>query len=423
MTGLSQRGTSRRDVLRLMAGGAAAGALAGCSGESVSSPASTTTTTLGGRPSPVPFERRKLVVIELGGGNDSLSTLVPMENGPYHDARPTLAIADEDLIPFREGYGLPRYFEKLNDQGLTFLVGVGTPEPSLSHFEMLNRWWMGRPDQVPSRGPGFLGRLCDRLGAQRQIVGVSVGRLPTPALASEHPTTVGLPDPGLLGVLPGAAPGVRSAVASALEEMGAGVGGSGLVKRYGTSLGTALNLDDMLSALPPRGSGYDGMEPHAQSFADQLSFAGQLLRADSGVRVVYLQSASTIFDTHGGHAENQVRAWGTLLPGLERFREELEESGLSDEVMIMTTSEFGRRVAENGDGLDHGAASCALLMGPQRPGIVGDHPSLVDLDEDGNQKATVSFDRYQATMAAWLDVDPSSVLDGSPEPIEALLRV
>lgn len=89
-----------------------------------------------------------------------------------------------------------------------------------------------------------------------------------------------------------------------------------------------------------------------------------------------------------------------VLPGPARG------TGLSDRVLVATTSEFGRRPAEHAGGLDHGTASTALLWGPVRPGPHGEAPSLRHLDDDGNLVATVSFDRYQATLATWLGVGP-----------------
>ena len=184
-----------------------------------------------------------------------------------------------------------------------------------------------------------------------------------------------------------------------------------------------LEADELLAKIPAPGDAYAKVDDLGKPFAQQLAFASQLIRADLGVRVLHLASDAAAFDTHGGHNEAQARAWGALLPGIEAFRDELEAAGLTDEVMIVTTSEFGRRVKENSQGLDHGAASCAMVMGPTRPGVVGEHPSLKDLDDAGNLQATVMFDRYLATMAAWLDVDPSSVLDGNPKPIDGLLQV
>ena len=406
---------SRRDVLRWLAGtaavGVAGGSLIGCSSDdrTAKAPASTTSTEPIRR-STVPPERRRLVVIELGGGNDGLSTLVPMDSGIYRDARPTIAIEPTELIDVDGEYGVPRMFRRLHEQGLTFLAGVGTAKPNLSHFDMLSRWWTGTPNVTPPNGPGFLGRMCDVLGDRERIAGVSIGLRTTPAMAAEHPTTMGLPESKLLTGFGSSSAAANTAYLDAIADLGAGGAAAPdpLLVRGGQGLGLMLEADELLAKIPAPGDAYAKVDDLGKPFAQQLAFASQLIRADLGVRVLHLASDAAAFDTHGGHNEAQARAWGALLPGIEAFRDELEAAGLTDEVMIVTTSEFGRRVKENSQGLDHGAASCALVMGPTKPGVVGEHPPLDALDDAGNLRATVMFDRYLATMAAWLDVDPSS---------------
>lgn len=92
-------------------------------------------------------------------------------------------------------------------------------------------------------------------------------------------------------------------------------------------------------------------------------------------------------------------------------------------MLVATTSEFGRRAAENAGGLDHGTASAALMLGPVASGLYGEAPSLRKLNDDGNLVATVEFDDYQATMAQWLGIDAGEVLGESAKPIEGLLAV
>ena len=417
---------SRRRVLGLMAGGALAGAgatsLVGCSGSGSddATPAAAPEPTA--VRSTVPPDERMLVVLELAGGNDGLSTLVPTSDGTYHDARPTLAIDESELIAVRDGYGLHRSLAALHAAGLTVLDGVGARRPTLSHFDMIGRWWAGTPDEPSTGGPGFLGRVCDQLGGRTHLTGMSVGRIPSPALDSAHPTTAGLPDGQPLG---GTGPGEQAALSlleQALRAMGEadGTPRSSGGERLGRSLGAMLDLDAMLGELEPPSPGYPA-DGAGSAFGARLSFASQLLRSDNGIRVVYVSTGGAPFDTHTDHAAGHAAAWAGVLPGLESFRADLAKAGMTDRVLIATTSEFGRRLGEHAGGLDHGTASCALLMGPTTAGVVGDHPSLRRLDADGNVRATVSFDRYLATLAAWLDVDPASVLGRQVEPIPHLI--
>lgn len=418
---------TRRQALGLL-GGAAAGtlaasALAGCSSDAPSAggpPASTTTTRAASR-STVPPAQRKLVVVELAGGNDSLSTLVPMESGVYRDARPQLAIPPEELIDLGDGYGLNRQLAGLHEAGLALLAGVGTHRPNMSHFDMRARWWAGSPNATPGDGPGFLGKLCDQLG-KGDVRGVAIGRDFSPALAAELPSTVGLVDPSRIR-----AADTGPAQGALLEALAAYGSSSAAARsprgRTASATATMLHVNDLLAELPPAGTGYPGPTDTGGRMAADFAFAGQLLRADIGVQVIHLSTDAAAFDTHGDHRAANPEAWDSVLPGLVAFRAELEEAGLTDQVMIATTSEFGRRFPEHGTGLDHGAAGCALIMGPTKPGVVGEHPSLTKLDEAQNLIATVRFDRYLATMAAWLDVNPRAVLDTRAAPIDRLLEV
>ena len=101
---------------------------------------------------------------------------------------------------------------------------------------------------------------------------------------------------------------------------------------------------------------------------------------------------------------------------VDGFLVKMHELGWSNRVLVATTSEFGRRVKQNGSGFDHGAGSTMLLFGPVVPGRYGQPSSLSDLDPLGNLKTNVPFDVYLGTLAqSWLGVDAASVLPSKPE--------
>ena len=131
------------------------------------------------------------------------------------------------------------------------------------------------------------------------------------------------------------------------------------------------------------------------------------------------------FDTHSKHAETHGQLMDELDGALSAFHDDMVRQGAGDKVLVCTASEFGRRPKQNGDGLDHGTASSMLMLGPTVPGHHGE-PSPVDgLDDLGDLVATVEFDRYLATMAEWLEVDPGQVLSpraaGVAAPVPGLL--
>ncbi len=174
----------RRRFLALGAGAVSGLWLAACSGSSGSGAAdgSSTTaagdgsspTTAGGSPSssagsaapaakPKGRAGRRLVIVELDGGNDGMSTLVPYGMSGYRDLRQRTAIDDDRLVHLNDQLGLPTELKGLKDKGLAVLAGVGTEQPDGSHFEMMDRWWRGDVTGKAGLATGFLGRLADQM--------------------------------------------------------------------------------------------------------------------------------------------------------------------------------------------------------------------------------------------------------------------
>lgn len=419
---------ARRDVLRWMAAGlagsAGAAVLAACSGNSSGATEpdrevqATPTTEVASK---VPPDRRVLVVVELIGGNDGLSTLVPHGSGRYRDLRPTLAVPDSQLVDIGQELAVHTELAPSWKRGMAAVLGVGSAAPSLSHFDMRARWSAGTPNRNVNMGTGFLGRLCDRLGTDGELIGMSISGYGAPALSSATPSTVALPDGALLRRLRASTDTSSDLLRRAIIQLSAGRDGPELAALGRLGLAQMDQVDHLVAGLPAPSNSYQPSGTAADGFLAQLEFASQLLRGETQVRVVHVPVADADFDTHDHHADRHPELLRTLNAGLEAFRADLEAAGLADEVLIATTTEFGRRVQQNGDGLDHGTSSCMFLMGPVATGLHGDEPSLRHLDDDGNLVATVSFDRFLATLSAWMDVDPHDVLPDRPAPLTGVL--
>ena len=364
--------------------------------------------------------RRVLVVIELVGGNDGLSTLVPAASGRYHDLRPTVAIPDDQLVPFNDEFALNAQLQPLLAGGLTVVDGIGDRSGTLSHFDMMARWHRGTPGSSAPSNTGVLGVVCDALGEPGQVTGVSVDLLPSPMLGSRTSTTVGLPDQQLL-LPPG---GITTAALAPLDAALQRFGADGDVGPAATtaSIQRALGLDDFLRRTPAITPFTAEADPVSASFAQKLRTALAIIRADLGVRVIHVLGTPSAFDSHSEHLASHERSLAALVPGLAEFRSELAASGHGDRVLIATTSEFGRRPQEANGGLDHGTSSCALLMGPTVPGLHGETPSLDRLDRDGNLASPIEFDRYLATLVGWLGVDPAQILGRPVEPLTGVVN-
>lgn len=366
--------------------------------------------------------RRALVVIELGGGNDGLSTLVPYGIGSYYDLRPSTAVAAEDLVAIDDEVGMRSAFAPVLERGLAVVQGVGSFQPDGSHFEMMHRWWTGDPDGSGSYQTGFLGRLADAIGDPGAPgVAMSIGAGPTPALVSAKVATLSLPSADSAGYLVGASTDdvVRYSFQRGLGAFGAG-GGEGAIGRIRGTIGQTIEFAAQLASLgDDDAETEDAIEYPGSTLGDGLKMAARLLAADYGTRIVHVPMRSD-FDTHEDHVSRHASLMDELAAALDAFHRDLDRLGISDRVLVMTTSEFGRRAGDNGSGgLDHGTASVALVTGPVTPGRYGQPPSLTELDENDNLVATVGFDSYYGSIAeGWFGVPAGDLFDTTPERLD-----
>jgi uncharacterized protein (DUF1501 family) len=306
--------------------------------------------------------------------------------------------------------------ERLQRRPLALVDGVGTEVADLSHFEMLRRWWTGDPDGTLQPATGFLGRLCDALDEGAPVTGLSVGGASSPALISERAGTLGLPPLWWLWWLDADRDSWEGIFRDGLADMGAVDAADEITpSRARHAIATGLRVGDLVGAMPDSddGDGNDGGYPET-SLGENLALTAGVLGAGLGVRVVHVPFDGD-FDTHDGHRDRHDELMRDLDASLDAFLTDLDAAGLADRVLIATTSEFGRRAEETGEGgLDHGTASTMLLAGPVGAVRLGEPVDYGRLDDDGNVAATVPFDRYQATLAEWLGVPPGEVLAGGP---------
>lgn len=398
---------TRRDALTRLLAAAGGVALTACRTDTshAASEARTSTAPVaagGARLLPGAVSDRVLVVIELDGGNDGLSTLVPAADSRYHDLRGDLAHDPGTVIAVDDEVGLHPALARTAERGLVTVEGVGAATPDLSHFEMAGRWRQGDVDGASRFDHGFLGRLADGLASTSPLAAVSVAGA-APDLDGEM--AVGAHLQGIDDLWFLSQPDWLQA--SAYREVLAGYGDA--------SIEQVISLADRLAAVATDENDDDATRQMRQDGGDlgrQLVTAADLLDADLGTRIVRARLSG--FDTHEGHRWRHDSLMAQIDAALDGFRRRLDAAGLADRVLIATISEFGRRVEPNDSGLDHGTASTMFVAGPGEWGEVrrlGESPSLAQLDADGNLRATVSFDRYLGALAeGWMGVDAASVL-------------
>jgi len=369
---------------------------------------------------------RTLVVVEMGGGNDGLNTVIPLNDGAYRDLRPTLGVAEPIDLDGRIGFhpSLTRLAERYRAGRVAAIEGIGYPEPDLSHFGSFDIWWSARGG---SGTAGWLGRYLDgTVGFDDPLAAVGIGPSPAKALIGDESFATSIADAtGLQPRAPAwiddaddlmrAWSGFAPAHVDAADLLGRVTRAIGLTDEARRALGRELDPNDGSHDAEVEdedaGSGASAGQGRYgdRSVVDSLALAARLVGSDVRPRVVYVSGIGD-FDTHQGQAERHPVLLEQLDTGIEAFFDALPQD-VADDVVLMTVSEFGRRPAENGSGTDHGTANAHLVVGPAvQGGRYGEAPSLTRLDRAGNLDHSVDFRSLYATALGWLGADSAPVL-------------
>jgi uncharacterized protein (DUF1501 family) len=381
-----------------------------------------------------------LVVLEMTGGNDGLNTVVPFADDRYYKFRPTLGIKKTDLRKVNDAIGLhPRLTALANllqNNALAVVQGVGYPNPDRSHFESMDVWQSADPKRADRTG--WLARAAGSFTAtDGGFVGMQVGpgKLPL-ALTGAAGGVVSLGDPESFQLSLSGAADRQKPRKKLLDDLSATSPDAKddlstfVQRRQEQTLKAIQKVREALDAPQPAPGGAQlPPQPNVTAFrpvgneplAQKLQLVARLIQKGLGTRVFYVSIDG--FDTHGNQADMHGNLLGEVGNAIESFFNTLK--GNDDKrVLLMTFSEFGRRVKENGSkGTDHGAASCLFVAGPAvKSGPVSTYPSLGDLD-DGDLKFTLDFRRLYATLLdKWLGCDSRRVLGGKFDPVELLAK-
>jgi uncharacterized protein (DUF1501 family) len=369
-----------------------------------------------------------LVVVELTGGNDGLNTVIPYADDLYHKARPTLRFTKQQVVKVDDHIGLHPAMSSLNPllhrKELAVVQGVGYPNPDRSHFEAMDIWQSADPRRQQTSG--WIGRSAADLQDKRgnvPIMQIGPQRLPLAlqgagggavSINNQHPYRLELGTENAAE---------RKRRRKLLEDLSTSAepddADSLLQFVQRRQVRTYTTLDRLQQVLQNPG------QPNGQfpitNLSQKMTLVGRLIEQGFGTRVFYVSLDG--FDTHSGQAEMHQNLLRELADAIAGLFTDLQRNGHDKRVLVMTFSEFGRRVQENGSkGTDHGAASCLFVAGPGvKGGAVGAHPSLKDLDS-GDLKHHIDFRQVYATLLdQWLGCDSRTVLGSRYEPI-ALLK-
>ena len=353
---------------------------------------------------------KRLVIIQLSGGNDGLNTVIPYRNDLYYKERPTLGIPKNDIIKLNDEVGLNPSLtplKRLYDNGnLSIINNVGYPNPIRSHFRSMDIWQTATDSNKYSQS-GWLGRYLDNYGKQ-------------PYSAIEIDDSLSL---AMKGATMNA---IATQDAKALYNLSKDPYFKNVIKHQNDSHLSEHNLGylykSMISAESSAKYIYETSstvsskkEYPKNKFAKQLKTTAQFINSGLETKVFY--SSLGGFDTHVNQLNSQKRLLSTYANSIEAFVEDLKKNNTFKDTLILTFSEFGRRVKQNANvGTDHGTANNVFIIGDQlkKQGLYNNMASLSDLDDNGDLKFEIDFRTIYATVLnKWLDVNDEKVLNKS----------
>lgn len=353
-----------------------------------------------------------LVVVQLTGGNDGLNTVIPFRDPAYRQARPTLRQSAAKVKKINDDLGFHPSMggcaDLLEAGNLAILQGIGYPNPNRSHFSSMDIWH--RASRNRSQKYGWLGRTLPELPGRGAAVNVDSGEGPKAlfGVTGHAPSVTSHDDYQIKVSEQGNDPAKRELISNLAATKSAS--GNPLLDLVRKSAQATYESSERLRKAM---GGYKPAVDYPNSqLANRLKFISQLITADIPERIYYTSHGG--FDTHAAQAVSHGRLLEDLASGLSAFQRDLAKQGHDRRVLVMTFSEFGRRVQENGSaGTDHGAASQMFLVGGRvKPGVIGKHPSLTDLSQ-GDLKFHTDFRSVYATvLKQWLGVEPAEILGG-----------
>jgi len=366
------------------------------------------------RPDMVPPGNKVVVVIQFSGGNDGLNTVIPVSNDIYYRERPRLSIGKDKALTLTDDAGLNpalEHFKGLFDEGnVGILNSVGYPNPDRSHFRSMDIWQSasGSNEYINT---GWLGRYLDAQckGCDKPTQALEIDDVLSLAMKGNERKGLAFKDP-------------RRLYSSSNERFYKDINSSHstgeetvdyLYKTMSETLSSADYIYEQ-SRLHPTGQAYPNSE-----LGKNLKTIASLILSDINTKVYYVSLGS--FDTHVNQEAQQKRLFTELNDAVKAFTTDLKKNNRFQDVLMMTFSEFGRRVSQNAsNGTDHGTANNMFFIsgGLKEKGILNPLPDLSNLT-DGDLKHTVDFKNVYATvLKKWLGTDDKTILGAEFEKLK-----
>jgi uncharacterized protein (DUF1501 family) len=356
----------------------------------------------------VPAGNKVVVVLQLSGGNDGLNTVVPIGNDLYYKARPKLGINQTKALKLTDEAGLHpalTSLRELHDEGnLGIISSVGYPNPDRSHFRSMDIWHTAS-DSSEYWNAGWIGRYLDAQchGCDKPTQAIEIDDVLSLSMKGDRNKGIAVKDP-------------RRLYGTANEKFFRDVmkhhpetaGEQPVDYLYKTMAETLSSADYIFkqSRLHPTNATYPSTE-----LGTSMKTIASLIFSEINTKVYYVSLGS--FDTHINQEFQQQRLFTEMNDAIAAFTKDLKANGRFEDVLLMTFSEFGRRVSQNASGgTDHGTANNMFLIsgGLKKKGLINAMPDLADLNE-GDLKHKVDFKNVYATVLnKWLSADAKTIL-------------
>jgi len=356
------------------------------------------------------FSNKKVVIIQLKGGNDGLNTVVPFNNDIYYQQRNNIAIKQNDLFKISDEVGLHKSLQplhKLYDKGfLSIINNVGYPNPNLSHFRATDIWQTASGSNEYLQN-GWIGRYLDHTKGNPYSA-IEVDESLSLMMKGKIQNGLAITDPKLF-YNSMRAPFFNNVVANYKD---AHLNEHNLGYLYNTMIDAKSSAKHIHEKVSTKDT---SAEYPKNLFGKQLKTIAQFINSGLETQVYYAGLSG--FDTHANQTNTQAKLLKKYAESMEVFVEDLQKNNTFDDVLILTFSEFGRRVKQNeSKGTDHGAANNVFVMGKKlkQQGLYNNLPNLGDLDKNGNLKYEIDFREIYATILdKWLEVDDVAILNKS----------
>ena len=356
----------------------------------------------------VPPGNKVLVVVQLSGGNDGLNTVIPYRNDIYYKLRPQLGIKREAALALNDELGIHpalKSFKALYDDGsLGILNSVGYPNPDRSHFRSMDIW-QSASDSRDYWGTGWLGRYLDAQcqGCDKPTQALEIDDTLSLALKGDNVKGLALTDPKRLFGASNDRYFKELLAKQQHDDEHHNV--DYLYKTMAETISSASYIQQQFKTFKSK-----EQYPNTELGRNMKTIA-ELIMTDINTSVYYVSHGS--FDTHVGQQNQQQRLFTQLSDALGSFTADLKKNHRFEDVLVMTFSEFGRRVGQNASGgTDHGTANNMFLIGGglQQKGILNEGPDLANL-KDGDLQYKVDFKNVYATLLKkWLGADDQAIL-------------